>query len=556
MPGTVDNLHVLDGASADRSGPASSGGRWVWYIAPTLVALLVLLPLGVILLSWTDLQPEVWRHLLETQLARLLWNTLFLLVGVGFCVTILGVGLAWLTAVCEFPGRRFLDWGLMLPLALPAYVLAFVVLGQWDYMGPVQVMLRRCLGDHFGMDVRHPATVVLVLSGVLYPYVYMLSRSAFQVQGRDAMDAARSLGLNPRQAFLRVSLPMARPAIVAGLSLSLMETLADFGAVAVFNYDTFTTAIYKTWFGLYNIQAAAQLASLLLFFVALALLGERIGRGRRQFSEAGGRLRYQRFELTGWRRWAAASAGFLVFGASFLLPVGQLLWWAIELVDVELTVRYWDLLAHTLLLALAAVCLIVPLALLVAVSLKQQDSAWLKVSGFISGLGYALPGSVLAAGVALSFGAIDGAFQALFALEHKLILGGGLGALLLAYLVRFFAVAYGPVETGLQQIRPSIPEAASLLGAGRWRIFRRVYMPMIIPGIVTAALLVLVDVMKEMPVTLLMRPFGWDTLAVKVYELTSEGEWQRAALPALSIVLIGLLPVALILRRQERALLG
>ena len=541
---------MLDCAGSCRDKRQVIASDWVWYVIPTLVALLVLLPLGVIFLSWTELQPEVWRHLVDTQLARLLWNTLVLLSGVGFCVTILGVGLAWLTAVCEFPGRRFLDWALMLPLALPAYVLAFVVLGQWDYMGPVQRLLRHYLGGQFGVDVRHPVTVVLVLSGVLYPYVYMLSRSAFQVQGRETIEAARSLGIKPGRAFLRVSLPMARPAIVAGLSLALMETLADFGAVAVFNYDTFTTAIYKTWFGLYNLQAAAQLASLLLFFVASALLLERLCRGGRRYDQADRHLQHERFELKGWRRWAASAAGFFVFASCFLLPVGQLLWWVIGVLESELSVRYWELLVHTLSLAVGAVGLIVTLALLVAVSLRQRHSAWLNLCGFISGLGYALPGSVLAVGVALGLGNLGELLQALFPSEQRLLLGGGLGALLLAYLVRFFAVAYGPVETSLQQVRPSVPEAASLLGAGRWRIFWRVYLPMVSPGIVTAALLVLVDVMKEMPATLLMRPFGWDTLAVKVYELTSEGEWQRAALPALSIVLVGLLPVALILRRQ------
>lgn len=522
---------------------------WLWYLVPVATALTVLIPLGVLLLSWHEPQAEVWRHLLDTQLRRLLGNTLWLLFGVGCCTAVLGVGLAWLTAVCEFPGRRWLDWALMLPLALPGYVLAFVVLGQWDYLGPVQTTLRRLLGADFAMEVRNPLTVVLVLSGVLYPYVYMLSRSAFLSQGCQTLEAARSLGLTPSQAFLRLSLPLARPAIAVGLSLALMEALADFGAVAVFNYDTFTTAIYKAWFGLFNLQAAAQLSTLLLLFVALAVLGERLGRGRRRYDQAGRRAHQYRLVLAGWRRWAASLVCAAVFVLTFVVPVSQLLVWTAQTGAQALTQRYWNLLAHTLYLGLVGAALVVLVGLLLAVSVRQRDRWSLRLAALIANLGYALPGSVLAVGVALGLGSIERLVRAVGVGE--VVLTGTLAALLLAYLVRFMAVAHGPLEVALQQVKPGLAEVAKLLGAKPGRLLLSVYLPMIRPGLVTATLLVLVEVMKEMPATLLMRPFGWDTLAVKIFELTSEGEWRRAALPALTIVLIGLFPVALAVRRER-----
>nr|MDQ2695040.1 ABC transporter permease subunit [Pseudomonadota bacterium] len=246
---------------------------WGWRLATLLLAGLVALPLLVIAGGWLAVDGGIWRHLADTVLGELLANTLVLVLGVGAGVLVLGVGLAWLTVMCEFPGRRLFDWALMMPLAVPAYVLAFIAVGLLDFSGPLQSGLRSLLGPgHWLPPIRSPGGVVAVMVLVLYPYVYMLARAAFIGQGRNTLEAARVLGLGPWAAFFRVAIPMARPAIVAGLSLALMETLADFGAVAVFNYDTFTTAIYKTWFGFFNLQAAAQLASLLLLAVALALL--------------------------------------------------------------------------------------------------------------------------------------------------------------------------------------------------------------------------------------------------------------------------------------------
>lgn len=551
-------MEFFSGIQQHTNRPAASLWRTrVWRISTFTLAALVALPLLQIFSGWLQTENSVWQHLAETVLADLVLNTITLLFGVAVGVLLLGVGLAWLTTMCEFPGRRFFDWALMLPLAIPSYVLAFVALGLLDHTGPVQTAVR----EMFGNDVTLPAIrstggVISVMVLVLYPYVYMLARSAFLTQGTGTLEAARVLGLGPWAACFRVAIPMARPAIVAGTSLALMETLADFGTVAVFNYDTFTTAIYKAWFGLFNLQAAAQLASLLLLFVALSLFGERSLRGHARFAEGARRNRPLRHALTGWRGWGAGLIALIVFMLAFVFPVLQLLSWAWEVATEELDSRYLSLLGHTLLLGLVAMGLTVSAALLLALARRYQKDRSTAVAVNIATLGYALPGSVLAVGVMLTFTGIDNFINTIASLLGQeatgQMLGGTLLALLLAYMVRFMAVAFGPVESGLARIRPSLAEAGRNLGASSGEVLRRIYLPLLRPGLLTAALLVLVDVMKEMPATLLLRPFGWDTLAVRIYEMTSEGEWERAALPAITLVLAGLLPVILLVKRSAQ----
>ncbi|HBK48350.1 MAG TPA: iron ABC transporter permease, partial [Pseudomonas sp.] len=291
-----------------------------WYLPVSLIAALVLLPLSVLLLSWQSIDLQIWSHLLDTQMGRLLGNTLTLVVGVGIGVTVLGVSLAWLTSLCDFPGRRWLDWALMLPFAIPAYVLAFVFVGLLDFAGPVQSALREVFGPMRLPRVRSTGGVITVLVLVFYPYVYLLARTAFLAQGKGLMEAARVLGLSPLQAFWRVALPMARPAIGAGIALALMETLADFGAVAVFNFDTFTTAIYKTWYGFFSLSSAAQLASLLLLAVMLVLYGERRARGASRSGNERPRVQAL-YQLRGLKALLASGWCLLVFACAFVIPL-------------------------------------------------------------------------------------------------------------------------------------------------------------------------------------------------------------------------------------------
>jgi len=545
-----------------RAEPADAGiSAWLdvnvrgWRIASFLVAAIVAAPVAIVALSWLLPAGDIWSHLAATVLGDILRNTLVLLLGVGAGVLLVGVGLAWLTAMCEFPGRRFFDWALMLPLAIPAYVLAFVLLGLLDFSGPVQSAWRA----HFGADVwfppvRNAAGVVLVMVLAFYPYVYMLARAAFLSQGHTMVDTARVFGLTPRQAFFRVALPMARPAIAAGLALALMETLADFGAVSVFNYDTFTTAIYKAWLGLFNINGAAQLASLLLLFVAVALVTEQRLRRRARYDVGLAPARDQRFRLRGVRAAGAAVIASLILIVAFAIPVAQLLVWVINTAATDLDIRYLRFFTNTVLLGASAAVVTTFFALLLAYTYRLRPDRFIRNAVTFATLGYALPGSVLAVGIMLSFVWLDrllgGVVYQITGVTIGPLLAGSLIALLLAYGVRFMAVAYGPVDTSFERIRPTLWQAARSLGASNREILWRVSIPLLRTGLLSATLLVFVEVMKEMPATLLLRPFGWDTLATRIFEMTAEGEWERAALPALTLVLAGLLPVILLVRRS------
>lgn len=529
-----------------------------WYPLVLAVVGLVLLPLSVLALSWQSIDLQIWSHLWDTQMPRLLGNTLTLVVGVGTGVTVIGVSLAWLTSLCEFPGRRWLDWALMLPFAIPAYVLAFVFVGLLDFAGPVQSLLREWFGNGLRLPrVRSTGGVIIVLVLVFYPYVYLLARTAFLAQGKGLMEAARMLGQSPWQAFWRVALPVARPAIGAGVALALMETLSDFGAVAVFNFDTFTTAIYKTWYGFFSLSSAAQLASLLLLAVMLVLYGERRARG--QDHAASERPRGQAlYRLSGFKAWLASGWCALVFACAFVVPMVQLVAWCWQRGRFDLDERYRELILHTLYLGAMAALITVAVALLLAFARRQAPTPGIRAGVAIANLGYALPGSVLAVSLMLAFSFLDRELvvpvSSWLGGAGRPLLLGSVAALLVAYLVRFIAVAYGPLESSLARIRPSLPEASRSLGVGGARLFFKVYLPLLLPGTLSAALLVFVDTLKEMPATLLMRPFGWDTLAVRVFEMTSEGEWARASLPALTLVLVGLLPVIGLIRRSARQL--
>ena len=528
-----------------------------WRVVAYAGAVLVLLPLLVLALSWNSLDSTIWNHLLETQMARLLGNTLVLAVGVIVGVVLLGVSLAWLTSLCNFPGRRWLDWALMLPFAVPAYVLAFVMIGILDFAGPLQTTLRGWLGNDFRMvSIRSTGGVIFVLVLVFYPYVYMLARGAFLAQGRGLMEAARILGHSPWQAFWRVALPMARPAIGAGAALAVMETLADFGAVSVFNYDTFTTAIYKTWYGFYSLQTATQLASLLPLFVLLALYAERRAQGSKRFPGSDKPRQGPLFQLRGVRGWLATGYCLLVLAVAFVIPLVQLFYWLFTS-GSDFDERYWSLIRNTLTLGGIAAVTTVVVAMLQVLARRLQPMRRVRSAVALANLGYALPGSVLAVGIMFAFSVADNQLvvplQAWLGVDSPApLLLGSLFALLLAYLIRFMAVASGPLDTALARIRPALPEAAHSLGHTGASVFWRVYLPLLMPGLLSAGLLVFVDVLKEMPATLLMRPFGWDTLAVRIHSLTAEGNWPEAALPAITLVATGLLPVIVLIRRSAQ----
>lgn len=527
-------------------------------LAPAFIACAVALPMIAVLLSVAQgaagADATLWAHLREFVLARVAWNTAVLVVGVVALAMLLGTSLAWLTAACQFPGRGFFAWALLLPMAMPAYVLAFVAVAALDYAGTVPIALRGWLGaDLWLPPIRSTGGVILVLALAGYPYVYLLARGAFLTHGARALEAAQSLGLGPWRGLFRVAVPLARPWLAAGAALVAMETLADFGAVSVFNYDTFTTAIYEAWFGLFSLETALALAMLLLLFVAAALAVERVARGRASYAAAdSGARAAARLELPGARGIIACAYATTVFAVGFALPAAALLQWAAGVAALDLDLRYFSYTLRTVGLAASAALVCLVLALALGYALRRRASHVVRAAARIATLGYAVPGAVLAVGVVGALAAIDAGWRSL-AGGDGLWLQGTVLALLLGYVARFLTVAHGPVQGGLARIRPSLEEAARGLGAATREVIARLHLPLLRAGIGTALLLVFVDVMKEMPITLMTRPFGWDTLAVRVFEMTAEGEWQRAALPSLAIVLAGLLPVALLTWRMERA---
>ncbi|WP_374354807.1 ABC transporter permease [Chitinimonas sp.] len=520
-----------------------------------LIASITLIPLLVLLSSLWQPQTAIWAHLGQFVLPRLLINTACLLAGVALGTLLLGVSLAWLLAVHDFPGRRLFAWALALPLAMPAYVLAFVQIGLYDYTGPLQSLLRQEFGssDWFPA-IRSRGGVILTLTLTLYPYVYLLARNAFLTQGQRSLEAAASLGLSRRRAFWRLSLPMARPWLIGGVTLALMECLADFGTVSIFNYDTFTTAIYKAWFSLYNLAAASQLASVLVLAVLLlALLEQRLRDDKRYGLGRSGPVR--RIPLAGWRGWLASLACCCVLAVAFAVPLGQLAWWAASVAADQLDRQYLGLIARSLLLAGLAAILVVLLALLLAYAVRRRPDLGSRLAARLATLGYAIPGTVLAVGVFIPVAWLDrqliGLLQSAGHTVPDQLLKGTLVVMLLAYAARFMAVSFEPVQAAMQRISASQEEAAASMGLGRLARLWRLHLPLLRGGLFTAALMVFVDVMKEMPITLMTRPFGWDTLAVRIFELTSEGQWEMAALPAISLVLVGLAPVVLLARQTE-----
>lgn len=529
-----------------------------WRFIPVLVAVLVLIPVGTILLSFLAPAGDVWQHLVETILPSLLINTFWLTLGVAVSSALLGVSLAWFTAVCEFPGRKFFSWGLLLPLAIPAYVMAFVTLGLFDFTGPVQTLLRSWVGpEQFWFpNVRGRMGVIIVMTLAFYPYVYLLARNAFLTQGKRSLEAAQSLGFNRTQGFLKVALPMARPWIASGVMLVLMETLADFGTVAVFNYDTFTTAIYKAWFSMFSLSAASQLASLLIVIVFVLIVMEQQFRSRMRYAETKHSSRIPRIPLTGWRAWGVAGFALAILFFAFLLPITQLIIWATDTFVEEFNQLYLGFLWHSLMLSGLAALLTCSVAVLVVYSARRHPDTVTRVAVRIATIGYALPGVVLAVGIFVPLAWLDNwlsemAMQ-LFHIETGLLIQGTLAIMLIAYMTRFLAVGHNPIDSAMQRITFSIDEASMGLGLNGWSMLKRVHLPILKGGIFTAVTLVFVDVMKEMPITLMTRPFGWDTLAVRIFEMTSEGEWEQAALPAIALVLAGLIPIVLLTRQVEK----
>jgi iron(III) transport system permease protein len=523
-----------------------------------VLALLVALPvLAVGANLFTGGTAGTWGHLIDTVLPEYVTNSIWLCLGVGIGVASMGTGAAWLVALNDFPGRRIAEWALLLPMAMPAYVLAYTYTDFLQFVGPVQTSLRESfgwrMGDYWFPEVRSLGGAIVLFSCVLYPYVYLLVRTAFLERAGGMIEAARALGLNPWQGFWRISIPLARPAIAAGMALALMETLADYGTVAYFAVQTFTTGIYRAWFSLGDRVAAAQLSAALLGFVALLILLERISRGRARYHDSSGRRRAVRQVLTGGHALLAQIGCAIPVVVGFVLPAALLIRLAMGEVEAgSFSGRFLLLARNSLVLATVAAVAAALIALLLGFA--ARDGRRLSVfAGRVVGLGYAVPGSVIAVGVLIPVTRLDhwlaDTWQHLGGANPGLILTGGIAALIYAYLARFLAIALQSVEAGLARVTPSMEAAARSLGSGPVETLRRVHLPLLRGSLLTAALLVFVDVMKELPATLVMRPFNFDTLATQTFTLAADERLAEASSAALAIVAVGLLPIILLARQ-------
>ena len=538
-----------------------AGTHWGWLLSAWAVALVVLLPIlavGLLALTGQDGGGSIWGHLATTVLPGYVRTSLLLMLGVALLATSIGVTTAWLTSMYHFPLRRFYEWGLLLPFAVPANVIAYVYTDILEYAGPVQNWLRELFGwttprDYWFPEIRSLGGAVVMISLVLYPYIFMLARAAFLEQSASLRDASRTLGCNGWQSFWRVALPSARPAIAVGLALTLMEALNDFGTVDYFAVRTLTVGIFNVWLNMGSVRGAAQIAlCLMLFIVGLIWVERHARRRQRQFSKGEQFRHFRRPALHGAKGWLASLACFLPLGAGFFFPVGVLARHAVVYFEQSWSARFLEYALNSLVLSSSAAMLTLLIGVLLAYAKRLDRTRSVQYAVKLSSLGYAMPGAVIGLGVLIPLAGFDNALDAFmrdtFGNSTGLLLTGSMAAIVVGYVVRFLAVSSGAIEASLDKVTPSMDMASRSLGENTLSTLWRVHLPLIRPGLLTAVLVVFVDAMKELPATLLLRPFDFDTLATNVYQFASDELLELAALPALVIVVAGVLPVIVISR--------
>lgn len=531
--------------------------RMPWLkLAAIIIAAMLALPIFIVVGNVVTGDSDVWLHLYHTVLADYISNSLLLLLGVGLGVLLIGVPCAWFTSLCQFPGRSWLSWALLLPLSMPAYIIAYTYTGVLDFAGPVQTFIRDVTGLRYGeywfFEVRSLSGAIVMLTLVLYPYVYLMARSAFLEQSANTLEVSRTLGYSSCRAFFKLALPLARPTIVAGLILALMETLADYGTVQYFGVNTFTTGIMRTFYGFGDTAAASQLAGILLSFVTVLILIERYSRRRIQYHASGLRkASHRRIDITGAMGVFVSLFCCLPIIIGFLIPAGVLLYWALFEAQT-LNDDFFSLAWNSFYLAVLAAVIAVGLALVLAYAIRLHKSRSVRASVTVAGLGYALPGTIIAIGIIVPLAWLDHRIidfvKSAFGGQVGLLLSGTLVALLFAYTVRFMAVSLGAVQSGLGKIKPSMDMAGRSLGLSPFQVLKRIHLPLLKSSVLTALLIVFVDVLKELPATLILRPFNFNTLAVRAFELASDERLIDAAPASIAIVLVGLVPVILLSR--------
>lgn len=533
-----------------------------WSLTGYAIALLLLLPL--LALIFQALQPDeaVFGHLLDTVLPTYVLNSLLLIFWVSLGALLLAIPCAWLMARCEFIGRRYLQWALLLPLAMPAYIVAYVYTDLLDYAGPIQGALRAFFGwtspqDYLFPDIRTLGGAAVILSLVLFPYIYLLARTAFMEQSLGLAQAARIMGCTPWQSFWRLALPMARPALAVGVALVAMETAADFATVNYFAVPTLTTAVYDTWLGYGNLTAAAKLSAIILL-VVFSLIGmERFARRKQQLFQKHSRLQPTDLYVLSTKQTALAltyCVGLLAL--AFLLPFGILISYAMGYFEQSWDNRFWQMSINSLTLALLVSALCCLLALMLMFVRRISPRALDKYPSRLASMGYALPGTVLAIGVLVPLTSLDFAINDVadyFGLKGPgLFFTGSVAALIFAFCVRFVAIAIGSVESSYKNLSPSLDTVSVTLGQTPRQLLQRVHLPLLTKGLLAGALLVFIESMKELPAALLLRPIGFENLATYVFQFVSDEKLEHGALPAIVIVLVGLVPLIYLNRSLEQ----
>lgn len=529
-----------------------------WIVAATLISAVVALPVFSVLYLALFPEENIWPHLIDTTLPRYLTTTIKLMLGVGLLTLLIGLATAWTVTMCEFPGRRFFEWAMLLPFAVPAYVIAYVYTSLLDYAGPVQRALREWFGwgnasEYWFPEIRSLGGAILMLGLVLYPYVYLLARAAFLEQSPSLFAVSRSLGHSALSTFFRVVLPIARPAIAVGLSLVLMETLNDFGTVDFFAVQTLTAGLFDTWMNLGNLGGAAQIATTMLAFVVILVTLERYSRRKqKQYATRDNREPIQRFTMSRPRQAICLLVCLLPFLLGFAIPAATLGLYAWEYFDESWNPDFVENTLNSLFLSGTAALATLVVGITLAYSRRLHNTRGMQILMRLSGLGYAMPGAVLAVGVIVPLAGFDNWIDDLlrrhFGISSGLLFSGTTFALIFAYTVRFLAVSAGSIESALQKITPSMDMASRSLGHTPGRTLLKVHLPMLRGTLLTAALVVFVDCMKELPATLILRPFNFETLATYVYQFASDERLFHSALPSLIIVLAGIVPIILMSR--------
>lgn len=529
-----------------------------WLFSALLTTAIVALPvLSVIFLAFFP-EENIWPHLIDTTLPRYLVTTIKLMAGVGAITLVIGLSTAWAVTMCEFPGRKFFEWAMLLPFAVPAYVIAYVYTSLLDYAGPIQGAMRDVFGwtnaaDYWFPEIRSLEGATLMIGLVLYPYVYLLARAAFLEQSPSLFAVSRSLGHSALSTFFKVVLPIARPAVAVGLSLVLMETLNDFGTVDFFAVQTLTAGLFDTWMNLGNLGGAAQIATTMLIFVVILVTLERYSRRRQQqFAARDNRDPIRRFTMSFPRQLVCVAVCAIPVVLGFVIPGLTLGIYAWEYFDESWNPEFVRNTLNSLFLSGAAALTTLLIGVTLAYSRRLHNTRGMQVLMRLSSLGYAMPGAVLAVGVIVPLAGFDNWVDSLmrdyFGVSTGLLLSGSAFAIVFAYTVRFLAVSAGSVESALQKITPSMDMASRSLGNSPGKTLVKVHLPMLRGTLITAALVVFVDCMKELPATLILRPFNFETLATYVYQFASDERLYHSALPALIIVLAGIIPIILMSR--------